>query len=63
MALSFCKKLPALLNKITCYYEGGFYCLNCFYSFRTKNALKKHENVRKNNDYCYVEMSVKIIIF
>ena len=53
------KRFPALLNKIACNYKGGFYCLTCVYSFRTKNALKKHENVCKNHDYCYVEMPDK----
>ena len=33
--------------------------LNCFYSFKTENALKKHENVCKDQDYCYVEMPDK----
>ena len=55
----FVKRLSTLLNRMTCNYEGGFYCLNCFYSFRTENALKKHENVHKNHDYCYVEMPNK----
>ena len=36
----FVKRLSALLNKITCNCEGSFYCLNCFYSFRTENGLK-----------------------
>ena len=30
---------------------------NCFHSYSTENKLKKHENVCKNHDYCYVEMS------
>ena len=55
----FVKRLPALLNRITSNHNGSFYCLNCFYSFRTKNALKKHENLCKNHDYCYVEMPNK----
>ena len=33
-----------------------FYCLNCFHSYNTKDILKKHYNVCKNHDYCYVEM-------
>ena len=52
----FVKRFSALLNKITRNYEGGLYCLNCFYSFRGENAPKKHENVCKNRDYCYVEI-------
>ena len=35
----FVKRLSTLLNRMTRNYEGGFYCLNCFYSFRTENAL------------------------
>ena len=50
------KKLPVLLRGITSKYNGDFYCLNCFHSYSTKNALKKHERICKNHDYCYVEM-------
>ena len=35
------KRLSALLKGITSKHDGDFYCLNCFYSFTTKNALKK----------------------
>ena len=58
-AIFFVKILPALLKRITSKHKGDFYCLNCFYSFRTENALKKHENVCKDHDYCYVEMPDK----
>ena len=34
------KKLSALIRGITSKHEGGFYCLNCFYSFRTINKLE-----------------------
>ena len=34
------------------------YCLNSLHSFRTNNALKKHERLCKNND-CSVEMPTK----
>ena len=37
-------------------HDGDFYCLNCFHSYDTKKELKKHENICKNHDYCYVEM-------
>ena len=30
------KTLSALLRKTTPKHDGNFYCLNCFYSFRTK---------------------------
>ena len=51
------KKLSALFKEIKSNHKEDFYCLNCFHSFRTKNKLKKHKNVCKNNDYCHVEMS------
>ena len=57
MALSCFKELPALLRRITSKHDGDFYCLNCLYSYWTKNKLKMHENVCENHDYCYVEMS------
>ena len=56
MTLSCCKKLSALLRRITSNHKGNFYCLNCFHSYRTKNKLKKHKDVCENHDYCYVEM-------
>ena len=46
------KKLSALFKEITSKYDGDYYCLNCPHSFRTKNRLQNHENVRKNHDYC-----------
>ena len=49
-------KLLAWLRGITSNHKGDFYCLNCFHSYRTENKLKKHYNVCKNHDYCYVEM-------
>ena len=57
MALSFCKKLSALIRGITSKHEGNFYCLNCFHSIRTENKLRKHKNICENHDYCYVEMA------
>ena len=50
------KKLPALLKGITSNHKGDFYCLNCFYSYRTEERLKKHEKVCKNNGYRYSKM-------
>ena len=48
--------MSALFCKITSKHDGGFYYLNCLHSFRIENKLKKHENVCKNHDYCYIEM-------
>ena len=53
------KSLSKLLRGITSNYDGDFYCLNCLHSFRTDNALKKHERLCDNNDYCRVEMPTK----
>ena len=50
------KILSALLRGITSKHDGDFYCLHCFHSYSTKNKLKKHYNVCKNHDYCYLEM-------
>ena len=56
MALSCSKKLSALLRGVKSKHVGDFYCLNCVHSYRKENKLKKHYNVCKNHDYCYVEM-------
>ena len=56
MAISCCKKLPALPRGITSKHVEDFYCLNCFHSYSTKDKLKKHKDVCENHDYCYVEM-------
>ena len=46
------KRLSGLLTGITSDHKEDFYCLNCFYSYRTKNKLEAH--TQKNN--------VKIVI-
>ena len=48
--------MSALPRRIVSKYEGDFYCLNCFHSFRTENKLKKLSNLCKNHGYCYVEI-------
>ena len=37
----------------------GDFCLGCLHSFRTDNALKKHERLGNNHDYCHIEMPTK----
>ena len=44
------------LHVIASKHKGDFYCLNCFYSFRTKNKIKSHEKVCKNKDFCGIVM-------
>ena len=48
--------IPMLFSGITSKYNGDFFCLNCFSSFRTENALKNHENFCKDHDYCHIQM-------
>ena len=40
--------------------EIYLYCLGCLHSFRADNALKKHERLCENHDYCGVEMPTKL---
>ena len=50
------KSLSALLRWVTSKHVRDFDWLNCFHSHGTEKKLKKHENVCKNYDYCYVEI-------
>ena len=45
-----------MLKGVTSNHNGDSYCLNCFHSFRTEKALKKHMKVFEDKYYCYVEM-------
>ena len=36
-----------------------FFCLNCFYGYRTESKLEKHKKICENHDYCHVEMPNK----
>ena len=56
------KLLLKIIREVTSKHVGGFYRLNCLHSYGTKNKLKKHYNVCKNHDHCYVEMPKKKII-
>ena len=51
--------LSRLLREITSNHHDGFYCLNCFHSYRTKNKLEAHKKICENHDYCHVEMPIK----
>ena len=48
--------MSALFCKIKWKHDGDFYCLSCFNSFSTENEIKEHENLCKNDYYCYIEM-------
>ena len=47
--------MSALFRGVTSKHVGDFYCLNCLYSYSTKNKLEKHKKVCEDHDYCYVE--------
>ena len=53
------KNLPGLLGGIKSTHKEDFYCLNCFYSYRTRNKLELHKKICENHDYCTVEMPTK----
>ena len=55
------RSLPRLFRGITANHNGDFYCLNCLHSFRTDNALKRHDRLCDNSDYFHVEMPTKNI--
>ena len=48
--------LSELLAKKSSNHDGGFYCLNCFNSYTSKNKLKEHEEICNNHDSCHIEM-------
>ena len=37
--------------------HGDHYCLHCFHSYKTLNALRNHEKLCENHDYSNVKMS------
>ena len=53
------RSFSRLFREITANHHMDFHCLNCLHSFRTDNALKRHERLCGNNDYCNVEMPTK----
>ena len=50
------RSLSRLFTGVTSNNNGDFYCLGCLHSFRADNALKKHEQLCNNHDYCNIEM-------
>ena len=57
------RSLSALLKRRTSKHNGDSYCLNCFHSYRTKEALENHMKVCEDKDYCYIEMPEKSALF
>ena len=50
------KRLSALLKRIISKINGGFYCFNFLYSFRTKKKFESHKRVFENKKSCNVVM-------
>ena len=50
------RNLSRLRRGITSNNNGDFYFLGCLHSFRTDNALKKHERLCNNHHYFHIEM-------
>ena len=53
------RRLSALLKGIPSKHDGDSYCLNCFHSHRTEEALGKHMKVCEYKDYCHIEIPEK----
>ena len=54
------RSLSALLKGITSKHKDYSCCLNCFHSYRSKEALEKNIKVCEDKDYCYIEMPKKV---
>ena len=50
------KSISRLFCGITSNHNGDFYCLNCFYSYRKNNVLKRQKRLCNKNEYCHVKM-------
>ena len=50
------QSLSRLFRQITSNHHGDFLCLGCLHSYRTDNALKKHEILCCKHDYCSIRM-------
>ena len=56
MALSYSKKLLALLRKITSKHHCNFYFLSCLQSFATESKRKFCQKLCENKDFCNAVM-------
>ena len=50
------KSLSRLMESISSNSHEDYYCLGCFYSFRTKSELKNHVALCKNNKFAKTEL-------
>ena len=56
MSSSCRKKVSVLLQGITSKPHGGFFWLNCPYSFETEDKLESRKNLLENKDLCNILM-------
>ena len=54
--------LSRLLRGITSNHHDGFYCLNCFHSYRTKNKLEAHKKHVKTMNIVMYKCLLRVII-
>ena len=52
--------LSPLLQGNSSNHEGGFYFLNCFNSYTSKNKLKEHEEICNNHESCRIEITKSV---
>ena len=45
-----------LFRGVTSNNHRDFHCLNCLHSYRTENALKKHERLCLHHSHCEIVM-------
>lgn len=50
------KSIKRLLRGQSSKHDGDHYCMDCLHSFRTKKALKNHERLCDDHDYCKIIM-------
>ena len=53
------KSLKKLCRGVFSNNHGDYYCLNCLHAYRTKNALKKHEQLCLDNIFCHLKLPKK----
>ena len=53
------KSLKRLSRGVFSNNHGDYYCLNCLHAYRTKSALKRHEQLCLNNNYCHDKLPKK----
>ena len=64
MGLSCSKKIICIIISKNSTHHGGFYCLNCLYSFKIECKLKFHEEVcKKKKIFVELQFQQKRIMY